>query len=114
MAVEARRDPRGMGRSSGSLTSLGCTLGALRRWVWRAEIDDGVRLGSATDCARRIAELERENRELRDEAQPFRGHADRDRPASHLTTSTAQFWTATTKRQLHDDAASPSRNMELS
>ena len=51
---------------------------------------------------------------LRDEAQPFRGHADRDRPASHLTTSTAQFWTATTKRQLHDDAASPSRNMELS
>jgi transposase len=33
--------------------------------VTRAEIDDGVRPGTTTDEAARIAELERENRELR-------------------------------------------------
>jgi transposase-like protein len=37
----------------------------LGNWVTRAEIDDGVRPGTTTDEAARIAELERENRELR-------------------------------------------------
>lgn len=38
---------------------------ALRTWVRQAEIDGGVRPGTTTDEAKRIAELERENRELR-------------------------------------------------
>ena len=38
---------------------------SLRRWVVQAEVDRGQRVGTTTDEARRIAELERENRELR-------------------------------------------------
>ena len=38
---------------------------ALRTWVRQAEIDGGIRPGTTTEDARRIAELERENRELR-------------------------------------------------
>jgi len=37
----------------------------LRGWVAQAEIDVGMRAGRTTDQAARIAELERENRELR-------------------------------------------------
>jgi transposase len=37
----------------------------LRNWVRRAEIDGGQRPGISTADAQRIAELERENRELR-------------------------------------------------
>ena len=35
----------------------------LRNWVKQAEIDGGLRPGTTTDDAQRIAELERENRE---------------------------------------------------
>jgi transposase len=38
---------------------------SLRRWVAQAEIDRGRRAGTTTEDARRISELERENRELR-------------------------------------------------
>ena len=38
---------------------------SLRRWVVQAEIDRGGRAGTTTEEAQRIAELERENRELR-------------------------------------------------
>jgi transposase len=38
---------------------------SLRRWVVQAEIDRGRRAGTTSEEARRIAELERENRELR-------------------------------------------------
>lgn len=38
---------------------------ALRTWVKRAEIDAGAAPGRSTDDAQRIAELEREVRELR-------------------------------------------------
>lgn len=38
---------------------------ALRSWVKRAEVDAGVAPGRTSEDARRIAELERENRELR-------------------------------------------------
>ena len=38
---------------------------SLRRWVVQAEIDRGQRPGTTSDEALRIAELERENRELR-------------------------------------------------
>jgi len=40
-------------------------LRALRTWVRQVKIDGGVRPGTTTDGAKRIAELERENRELR-------------------------------------------------
>ena len=66
MALEARRDPAGR---TGALKRIGDQLGvhpeALRTWVKRAEIDGGLRPGTSSDDATRIAELERENRELR-------------------------------------------------
>lgn len=37
----------------------------LRNWVRQAEIDGGVRPGTTTDDTKRLAELERENRELK-------------------------------------------------
>lgn len=66
MAVELRRDPA---TRSGAIQRVAQQLGmhpeTLRGWVRRAEIDDGVRPGVTSDDARRIAELERENRELK-------------------------------------------------
>ena len=38
---------------------------SLRRWVVQAEVDRGRRAGTTSQEAQRIAELERENRELR-------------------------------------------------
>ena len=66
MAVEARKDPDS---SRGAIRRIADQLGvhpeALRNWVRQAEIDDGVRPGTTTDEAQRLAELEREVRELR-------------------------------------------------
>jgi len=57
------------GSTRGSLARVGEKLGinpeTLRNWVERAEIDGGQRPGTASDDRKRIAELERENRELR-------------------------------------------------
>jgi transposase len=44
---------------------LGIGTETLRTWVRRAEIDGGRRPGMPTEQQRRLAELERENRELR-------------------------------------------------
>ena len=44
---------------------LGVNRETLRNWVKQAEIDGGHRPGTSTVDAQRIAELERENRELR-------------------------------------------------
>ena len=66
LAVDARRDPA---TRSGALRRIGEQLGihseTLRNWVNQAEIDGGVRPGTTSEEARRIAELEREVRELR-------------------------------------------------
>ncbi|GAA4491439.1 transposase [Rhodococcus olei] len=66
LAIEARRDPESR---TGAIKRIADQLGiypeALRTWVRQAEIDGGVRPGTTTDEAKRIAELERENRELR-------------------------------------------------
>ena len=66
LAVEARRDPASR---SGALTRIGTHLGinpeTLRTWVAQTEVDEGHRPGVTTEEARRIVELERENRELR-------------------------------------------------
>ena len=57
------------GERVGAVTRVARQLGigpeSLRSWVKQAEIDDGKRPGMTTAEQRRIAELERENRELR-------------------------------------------------
>jgi transposase len=57
------------GKGHGELARVGRQLGvhpeALRSWVKQAEIDGGERSGTATGDSQRIAELEREVRELR-------------------------------------------------
>jgi transposase len=44
---------------------LGVNRETLRNWIKQAEIDGGQRSGTSSADAQRIAELERENRELR-------------------------------------------------
>ena len=44
---------------------LGSGPGSLRTWVRQDEVDRGTRAGTSTEDAKRIAELERDNRELR-------------------------------------------------
>lgn len=44
---------------------LGVNRETLRNWVRQAEVDAGTRPGTSTEDAQRIAELERENAELR-------------------------------------------------
>jgi len=57
------------GNTRGSLARVGERLGVnpetLRNWVQKAEVDSGQRPGTTTEDKKRIAELERENRELR-------------------------------------------------
>ena len=66
LAVEARRDPAtARGAIRRVATQLGVHPEALRTWVRQAEIDGGDRPGTTSEDAARIAELERENRELR-------------------------------------------------
>jgi transposase len=66
MAVSLRRDPT---TRSGALRRVGDQLGinpeTLRNWVQHAEIDAGERAGTTTAEAKRVAELEREVKELR-------------------------------------------------
>ena len=44
---------------------IGCTPETLRKWVRRAETDQGQRSGVTTDDRERLKRLERENKELR-------------------------------------------------
>ena len=57
------------GSSRGTLANVGHKLGVnpetLRNWVEKAEIDSGQRPGITSDDKKRIAELEKEVRELR-------------------------------------------------
>ena len=57
MAVEARRDPASR---AGAISRIGKQLGihpeALRNWVRQGEVDGGVRPGTTTDDARRLAD----------------------------------------------------------
>jgi len=86
LAVEARRDPVSAG---GAIKRIGDQLSvhpeALRTWVKQAETDGGTRPGTFSAEAARVAELEREVRELRranqilKSAAPFFA-AELDRP----------------------------------
>ena len=66
MVQEVRRET---GESHGVVTRVAKDLGvgaeSLRGWVKRAEIDSGNRPGTSTVDAQRIAELQREVKELR-------------------------------------------------
>jgi transposase len=57
------------GRQTGAITRIAGQLGvgveSLRGWLKQAEIDRGARPGTSSDDQARIAELERENRDLR-------------------------------------------------
>jgi transposase len=44
---------------------LGINAETLRGWVTQAEVDAGARPGTSTSEAEKIAQLERDNRELR-------------------------------------------------
>ncbi|MBV8222988.1 MAG: transposase [Candidatus Eremiobacteraeota bacterium] len=66
MVFEIRdRDGKGHGEIARVAGQLGVHREALRTWIRQAEIDGGMRLGTTTEESRRIAELEREVRELR-------------------------------------------------
>ena len=66
MVLEIRRET---GETHGVISRVANDLGvgveSLRQWVNRAEIDSGRRAGTSTVDAQRIAELVKENRELR-------------------------------------------------
>ncbi|GAB7006415.1 transposase [Nocardioides sp. AN3] len=66
LALEARRDPA---TRVGAYKRIGEQLGvhpeALRTWIKQAEVDEGLVPGTTTADATKIAELEREVRELR-------------------------------------------------
>lgn len=67
LVLDAKAEPGSSGK--GACKRIGDQLGigaeTLRGWVARAEIDAGTRPGTTTDDAVRLAELERENKELR-------------------------------------------------
>ena len=66
MTVEARRDPvtrRGAFKRIGD--QLGVHPESLRSWVRQAEVDAGTVPGVTSQEAAKVAELEKENRELR-------------------------------------------------
>jgi transposase len=66
MVLEIReRDGKGQGELARVARQLGVHPEALRSWVKQAEIDGGLQPGTSTDDKKRIAELEREVRELR-------------------------------------------------
>jgi transposase-like protein len=44
---------------------IGCTAETLRKWVRRAEIDEGIRGGLTSTEREKLKALERENRELK-------------------------------------------------
>jgi len=57
------------GQEKGAIARVAAQLGVgretLRTWVQQAEVDSGKRPGTTTSDVQKIAELERENRELR-------------------------------------------------
>ena len=66
MVSEIRaREGKGRGEVARVARQLGVHRETLRLWVRQGEVDGGQRPGTSSEDARRIAGLERENRELR-------------------------------------------------
>jgi len=66
MVLQVRRETgQRLGAVAAVADKLGINRETLRNWVKQAEVDGGERPGTSTVDAQRIAELERENRELR-------------------------------------------------
>ena len=66
MVSEVRaREGKGRGEVARVARQLGVHRETLRLWVRQAEVDSGQRPGTTSEDRRRIAELEREVRELR-------------------------------------------------
>jgi transposase len=66
MVAEHERDYSSQWEAICSMAEkFGTTSETMRRWVRQAEVDEGARPGVSTNEAKRIRELERENRELR-------------------------------------------------
>ena len=70
-------------------SKIGCTPETLRKWVRRAERDEGKRPGLTSDERERLKRLERENRALRRaneilrKASVFFAQAELDRPGKY-------------------------------
>ncbi|WP_087001971.1 transposase [Gulosibacter sp. 10] len=66
LALEARKD---LATRDGAITRIAKQLDllpeTLRKWVRKAEVDEGLRPGTTTEESERVEELEREVRELR-------------------------------------------------
>jgi transposase len=66
LTLDARKDPASR---PGACARIGEQLGinpqTLRGWVTQAEVDAGARPGTSTHDAEKLAQLERDNRELR-------------------------------------------------
>jgi transposase len=87
MVLESRAtDPNDTGTITRISKQLGVGTESLRNWVKQDQIDAGVRPGMTTDEHKRIAELEKENRELKRSneilrrASAYFAQAELDRP----------------------------------
>ena len=66
MVLEHQGEHESQWAAIGSIASkIGCTPETLRKWVRRAERDQGLRAGVTSSERDRLKELERENRELK-------------------------------------------------
>ena len=66
LTLDARKDPASRPGACARIgEQLGINAETLRGWVSQAEIDAGARSGTTSSEAEKIAQLERDNRELR-------------------------------------------------
>jgi transposase len=66
MVLEHRGEHDSEWAAMSSIASkIGCTAETLRKWVRRAERDQGIRAGTTSSERERLKKLERENRELK-------------------------------------------------
>ena len=102
LALDARRDPASkVGAIKRIADQLGIHPEALRTWVRQAEVDGGIASGVTTADAQRIADLERENRELRraneilKTSAAFFAAAELDRRIKSAARFRSRWWSTT-------------------
>ena len=68
-AVRLVRQARSEGRGHGAIQRIALQLGygteTVRKWVKRADVDEGLKAGTSSEDRARIKALEQENRELK-------------------------------------------------